>query len=223
MGGPLCLMAGARLCKTRQLKGGKKMKAKETAVVLIEFQNDFCKDGGKLHGGVQGELARQKTIPNAVRLAAEARKKGATVIHSPFVFNEKYFEDHQMQGIVKAVADGDALRGGTWGAEIIDELKPQEGDKVVDGKCTLCGFNNTNLEALLKKGGIKNVVIGGFLTNFCVESTARSAYDKGYRVTIVKDATAANSEEEQNHSEQKIFPLLGQTLTVEQFINQLED
>ena len=41
------------------------MKAKETAVVLIEFQNDFCKEGGKLHGGVQAELSRQNTIPNA--------------------------------------------------------------------------------------------------------------------------------------------------------------
>jgi ureidoacrylate peracid hydrolase len=199
------------------------MKAKETAVVLIEFQNDFCKEGGKLHDGVKGELARQNTIPNAMKLAEEARKKGATVIHSPFVFNEKYFEDHQMQGIVKAVADGDAFREGSWGAEIIDELKPQEGDQVVGGKCTLCGFNKTNLDELLKQGDIKNVVIGGFLTNFCVESTARTAYDRGYGVTIIQDATAANSEEEQNHSEQKIFPLLGQTLSVDQFISQLEE
>ena len=78
------------------------------------------------------------------------------------------------------------------------------------------------MDELLKKGNIKNVVIGGFLTNFCVESTARTAYDRGYGVTIIKDATAATSEEEQNHSEQKIFPLLGQTLSVEQFISQLE-
>ena len=198
------------------------MKANETAVVLIEFQNEFCKEGGILHDGVKGELSRQKTIENAVKLADGARNKGALVIHSPFVFNEKYFEDHQMQGIVKAVADGDAFREGTWGAEIIDELKPQEGDKVVGGKCTLCGFNNTNLDELLKEGNIKNVVIGGFLTNFCVESTARTAYDKGYGVTIMKDATGANSEEEQNHAEEKIFPLLGQTLSVNQFLDQLE-
>ncbi|UCE05136.1 MAG: cysteine hydrolase, partial [bacterium] len=110
-----------------------------------------------------------------------------------------------------------------WGSEIIDELKPQEGDKVVSGKCTLCGFNNTDLENLLKEGNIKNVVIGGFLTNFCVESTARTAYDKGYGVTIMKDATGANSEEEQNHAEAKIFPLLGQTLSVDQFLDQLEE
>ena len=199
------------------------MKANETAVVLIEFQNEFCKEGGILHGGVKGELSRQNTIENAVKLAEGARNKGALVIHSPFVFNEKYFEDHQMQGIVKAVADGDAFREGTWGAEIIDELKPQEGDKVVGGKCTLCGFNNTNLDELLKEGNIKNVVIGGFLTNFCVESTARTAYDKGYGVTIMKDATAAQSEEEQNHAEAKIFPLLGQTLSVDQFLEQLEE
>ena len=199
------------------------MKAKETAVVLIEFQNDFCKEGGKLHDGLKGELARQNTIPNGVKLAEGARKKGAMVIHSPFIFNEKYFEDHQMKGIVKAVADGDAFREGTWGAEIIDELKPKEGDKVVGGKCTLCGFNNTNLENLLKEGNIKNVVIGGFLTNFCVESTARTAYDKGYGVTIMKDATAATSTEEQNHSEEKIFPLIGQTFSVDQFLDQLEE
>jgi nicotinamidase-related amidase len=198
------------------------MKAKETAVILIEFQNDFCKEGGKLHGGVKGELARQETIPNAVKLSEAARKKGALVIHSPFVFNEKYFEDHQMQGIVKAVADSGAFRENTWGAEIIDELKPHEEDKLVGGKCTLCGFNNTNLNELLEEGNIKNVAIAGFLTNFCVESTARTAYDRGYGVTIIKDATAANSEDEQHHSEEKIFPLLGQTLTVDQFISQLE-
>jgi nicotinamidase-related amidase len=61
-----------------------------------------------------------------------------------------------------------------------------------------------------------------FFTNFCVKSTSRIAYDRGYGVTVIKDATAANSEEEQNHSEQKIFPLLGQTLSVDQFISQLE-
>ena len=106
-----------------------------------------------------------------------------------------------MEGIVKAVADGDAFREGTWGAEIIDEMKPKEGDKLVDGKSTLCGFNNTNLEKILKETNIKNVVIGGFLTNFCVESTARTAYDKGYGVTVIKDATAANSSDEQNYVE----------------------
>ncbi len=198
------------------------MKAKETAVILIEFQNEFCKEGGILHDGVKDEISRQGTITNAVKLAEGAREKGAMVIHTPFVFNEKYFKDHEMIGIVKAVADGNAFREGTWGVEIIDELKPKEGDQIVTGKCTLCGFNNTDLEKIVKEANIKNVVIGGFLTNFCVESTSRTAYDKGYSVTVIKDATAANSSEEQNYVEEKILPLLGQTLSVDQFLDQLE-
>ena len=67
-----------------------------------------------------------------------------------------------MQGIVKAVADGGALCENTWGAEILDELKPQEGDKVVGDKCKLSGFNKTNLGELLEKGHVRNVVIAGF-------------------------------------------------------------
>ena len=69
---------------------------------------------------------------------------------------------------------------------------------------------------------IKHRDITWFLTNFCVESTARTAYDRGYAVTVVKDATAANSAEDQNYTEEKIFPLLGQTLTVGQFLSQLQ-
>jgi nicotinamidase-related amidase len=127
-----------------------------------------------------------------------------------------------MTGIVKAVADAEAFRTDTWGAEIIDELKPAESDKVVGGKCTLCGFNNTDLSQILKDAGVKNVVTAGFLTNFCVESTSRTAYDMGYAVTIIKDATAANSPEEQKYAEEKIFPAIGQVMTAEEFLNQLD-
>lgn len=197
------------------------MKAKETAVILIEFQNEFCKEGGKLYDGVKGEIQRLGTLSNAVKLAEGARKKGAWVIYAPFIFNPKYCDENQMKGIVKAVADANAFREGTWGATIIDELKPKPGDKVVSGKCTLCGFNKTNLEELLKAAKIKNVAVAGFLTNFCVESTARTAYDKGYGVTVIKDATASNSPEDQKYTEEKIFPLLGQVLTVDQFLSQL--
>jgi ureidoacrylate peracid hydrolase len=73
------------------------MKAKETAVVLIEFQNDFCTEGGKLHGGVQAEISRQHTILNAMKLAEEARKKGAQIIHSPFVCNGQVKSDTQFR------------------------------------------------------------------------------------------------------------------------------
>lgn len=198
------------------------MKAQETALVMIEFQNEFCKEGGKLNPGVSEEIKRQGTIDNALKLASGAREKGVLVIHAPFIFNPSYYDEHQMVGIVKAVADADAFRANTWGAEIIDELKPTDSDKIVGGKCTLCGFNNTDLGEILKNSGVKHVVTSGFLTNFCVESTSRTAYDKGYSVTIIKDATAATSSEEQQHAEEKIFPAIGQVMSTDEFLAQLD-
>jgi nicotinamidase-related amidase len=69
---------------------------------------------------------------------------------------------------------------------------------------------------------VYSFLISYFLQS-CVESTSRTAYDKGFGVTVITDATAANSQEEQNHSKQKIFALLGRTLSVDQFISQLEE
>jgi nicotinamidase-related amidase len=53
------------------------------------------------------------------------------------------------------------------------------------------------LDFLLRQNGIRNVVLGGFLTNCCVESTMRSAYELGYRVYTVQDCVAATSMEAQ--------------------------
>jgi len=72
-------------------------------------------------------------------------------------------------------------------------MKPQEGDLIVKGKTGLCGFKSTNLDFLLRQNGIKNVVLGGFLSNCCVESTMRQAYENGYKVYTLKDCVAATS------------------------------
>ena len=68
---------------------------------------------------------------------------------------------------------------------------------VVNGKRGLDGFPGTDLEEKLKANGIETVVICGFLTNCCVESTMRTAYEKGFNVITLTDVCAATSEEGQ--------------------------
>ena len=68
----------------------------------------------------------------------------------------------------------------------------------------------------------KNVVTAGFLSNVCVEATSRSAYDRGYRVCVAKDATAASSEENQQYVEREIYPILGEAKTCAEIVNELE-
>lgn len=72
-------------------------------------------------------------------------------------------------------------------------MRPQPGDKIVKGKSGLCAFESTNLQFLLGQAGAKNVILGGFLTNCCVESTMRAAYERGYRVYTLQDCAAATS------------------------------
>jgi ureidoacrylate peracid hydrolase len=70
-------------------------------------------------------------------------------------------------------------------------MTPSPEDIIVKGKSGLCGFYSTNLDFLLRQRNIKNVVIGGLLTNCCVESTMRTAYEAGYQVYTLTDCTAA--------------------------------
>ena len=61
-------------------------------------------------------------------------------------------------------------------------------------------------------------MIAGLLTNFCVESTARDAYDLGYRVRVVADASAAFDQAQHEHALEAIFPMLGGTVTTAEFV-----
>ena len=102
---------------------------------------------------------------------------------------------------------------GTPGPEIIDELTPQQGDIVIEGKKTLDAFHSTALDYLLRANQIEYVTFTGFHTNWCVESSARSAYDKGYRVTVLADCTATDTEREQSYAEEIIFPKIGRVMS----------
>ena len=196
---------------------------KSTAVVLIEFQNDFTSDGGALHGAVQGVMDSTHMMENTKKLVDEAHAAGATVIHAPISFAEGYNEitDHPY-GILAGVVDNKAFVKGTWGAEIVDDLTPGPDDIVIEGKRGLDTFASTNLDFILRSKGIKRVALGGFLTNCCVESTMRSAYEKGFDVVTLTDCVAATSEEEHQNAIKYDYPMFSRPMTSEEFTGTLK-
>ncbi len=200
------------------------MKSSETAIIFIEFQNDFCKEGGALYEGVKDQINEQNTVHNAHDCINKARGKCLTLI-VPILFEQDY-SDAGCEGLLGPIHSNvmktKAFRKNTWGGEIIDELKPTEQDIVVEGKRTLDAFQSSNLDFLLRVNCIKNVAFCGFLTNVCVEGSARSAYDKGYKVFLLKDCCAALSGEEQKYVEEKFFPYMGEVLTHDEFLERLE-
>jgi ureidoacrylate peracid hydrolase len=198
------------------------MDPRKTALVLIEFQNDFTTPGGTLHDAVRPVMERTNMLQNTVETVARARALGAKIVFVPISFAEGYGELRpEPYGILKGVVDSGSFKKGQWGAEIVDVLTPQCGDLIVEGKRGLCGFESTNLEFILRSQGITDVALGGFLTNCCVESTMRVAYEKGYNVVTLTDCTAALSQEEQEHACTKNFPMFSRPLTHTQWLDEL--
>jgi nicotinamidase-related amidase len=107
---------------------------------------------------------------------------------------------------------------GTPCPEIIEPLKPKAGDILVRGKLTLDAFHSTALNYLLRANEIEYVAFTGFHTNWCVESSARSAYDLGYRVIVINDCTATDTDREQLYAEEVIFPRIGTVMSSKEFL-----
>jgi nicotinamidase-related amidase len=198
------------------------MDPKQTALVLIEYQHDFTSEGGALHGAVKGVMESSNMLANTSETIAAARAVGVLIVHAPITFAPGYPElSPQAYGILKGARDAGAFQKGSWGAEIVADVAPQADDIVVEGKRGLDAFATTNLDFILRMRGIANVALGGFLTNCCVESTMRTAYELGYNVVTLTDCTAATSEEEQQAATTKDYPMFSHPMTHHDFLAQL--
>jgi ureidoacrylate peracid hydrolase len=199
------------------------MDPKTTALVLIEYQNDFTSPGGTLHEAVKPVMESTNMLANTKEAAASVRAAGGTVVHAPITFVEGYGEiSPEPYGILKGVVDSKSFIKGTWGAEIVDDLAPQPSDIVIEGKRGLDAFASTNLDFILRSRGITTIALGGFLTNCCVESTMRTAYEKGYNVITLKDCTATVSAEEQQAAIDKNYPMFSRPMDHGEFLAQLK-
>lgn len=193
-----------------------------TAVVLIEYQNDFTTEGGVLHEAVAEVMDKTSMLANTREVVDAARSVGAAVMHTPIAFAEGYAEiTRHPYGILKGVVDGNAFVKGSWGAAIVDDLAPADGDIVIEGKRGLDAFASTNLDFILRSKGITTIALGGFLTNCCVESTMRSAYENGYQVITLSDCVAATSVEEHDNALKYDYPMFSRPMTAGEFVREL--
>lgn len=195
---------------------------KNTGVLFIEFQNEFTSDGGILHDAVDPCMKHTNMLSNAVQLLTDCRQKGIKVFHAPILFSADYRElSTTSYGILNNVKNGGAFQRSTWGGQIIDLMAPTENEIVVAGKTGLCSFASTNLDFLLRQNDIQNLAICGFLTNCCVESSMRTAYEKGYKVFTLTDCCAATSIDEHEAAIKYTFPMFSKPCQAKEFLSQL--
>jgi len=197
-----------------EAKGGTDIVASKTALVCIEYQNEFTTEGGKLYGGVKDVMASTGMLAKTAALAEAVRAAGGKVFHVPIMFKADGTDNpNKNLGILAGCYKDSLFTENTWNSEICKEMAPKEGDVVVTGKKGLDAFPNTSLEPELKAAGIETVALCGFLTNCCVESTMRTACEKGYNVVTVTDCCATLSEEGQKGATEGTFGMFSTPMT----------
>ena len=124
-------------------------------------------------------------------------------------------------GILAGCAADKLFTAGEWGAEFHASMAPAAGDLVVEGKKGLDAFPGTNLEQLLVENKIESVALSGFLTNCCVESSMRTAYEKGFNTITLTDLCATTSPEGQTGATEGTFGMFSAPMTGEEFLGKL--
>jgi ureidoacrylate peracid hydrolase len=173
----------------------------KTAVIIVDMQNTFVRRGGIFDLAGFDISATEKIIRPCQEIAKTARKKGIKVIYTQMGYSPDLSDAggqdsplwHKSRGFT-LVQKRPELKDklyiyGTWGADIIDELKPQPGDVIVR-KQKHDGFIGTNLDIVLKTYAVRYLVFIGTATNICVESTLRHAFALGYFPILVSDAVS---------------------------------
>jgi len=151
------------------------------ALLIVDMLRDFVEKGAVLE-----VPSARKIIPRIKKRVEEAREKGIPVIYICDAHRE---DDREFDIWPKHAVLG------TKGSEIVEELKPQEGDFIVR-KRRYSGFLGTDLELLLRELGIERLSIAGILTNVCVFFTAAEAAMRDYEVVVYADSVSALSEDD---------------------------
>lgn len=174
------------------------------AVLVIDMINDYLSPLGKLYCP-SGHLI----IPAVKTIIEQAHLSGWPVIYINTAIKEPTSPLACKWGL-------HALKG-SWGAEVIPELRPGQNDLVVE-KENYDGFFGTDLEKILKELGVDTVVAVGIHTHVCVLLTALGAFYRGYKVIALEEGMTTDKPD--NHISRLPFfnSHIGQLMTLEEFL-----
>src|SRR5437762_8585948 len=172
-----------------------------SAVIVVDMENDFAAKGGMFDRAGVDVSGAQKAIGPTAKVLAAARQAGLKIVYLKMGYRPDLSDlgatdsvnrsRHLKFGVGQKIQTPDGreswlLIRDTWDTDIVPELKPQASDIVIY-KTRFSGFYQTDLDATLKKFGIKYLIVTGVTTSICVESTVRDAMFRDYLCVLLKD------------------------------------
>lgn len=189
-----------------------------SALLVIDMQNGFLDGKGSMATIGLDYRELLPAIAGTQTLVTAAHTAGIPVIYTRYVYMSDYSDGGLLPNeLVPAMREVNALTNGTWDAEIVPQLEPHEGDIIID-KSRPSSFYGTKLEPVLTSLGVRNLVMAGVTTNICVETTARDAGQRDYRVHVVSDATAEFEKARHDHALNTIAFTFGWVNTVDEVL-----
>ena len=204
---------------------------KRLVLIIIDMQNAFVSKGGMfdLWGyDISNGLRIVEPIKKIVAVARERKVKVIYVAHrlSPDLRDINPSSPFYHKNILVSYREQPEIRDkliirGTWGAEFVKELRPQEDDIVVE-KQRYSAFVGTNLDMILNTYDTKYIAFTGVATNICVESSLRDSSHLEYFPILISDAAASVSEPVQVMSINNVKECFGWVTTTDDFIKALK-
>jgi nicotinamidase-related amidase len=179
------------------------------AFLAMDFQHDIL--------AVTPQYREKHLLETVTRVLDAARHTSATIVYITVAFRDDYADAPAHSPLFQAEKARGVMKVGSPGAAICEELTPQTGDLVIN-KHGVDPFNSTHLANVLRARDVETLVLMGVWTNYVVEATARTGADSGYRIIVVTDGCASDTEDHHQFFITQILPMLGTAATASDVI-----
>lgn len=190
-----------------------------TALLLIEFQQEWLSERGKLHHLFADKEQFLSSLANAKQALDATRTTPVSIIHSGLKFSTDYKELGLAQyGLRAAIASHQTFLADSVASEFAPDFKPLDSEFVVTGRVGSSAFAGSNLDIYLRNNHIHTLYLMGYALHVCVESTLRAAHDLGYEVILLEDACAAFTRAQKNYVLNEIVHHFGSSIKTHEYL-----
>ena len=194
------------------------------AMLVVELQNDLCApslvDQPGLSGALARAVARRGVLATLAPVLDACRASDVPVLYAT---KERHpgIPQPSFPPIYGAAGAKPKLVHGTWGAQVVDEVKPADGDVMLPRYTSLDPSHGSELWAVLERLGARTLIVAGISTTIAVEGTVRAAANRGLRVIVLEDCCASVPEEWHRFSADNVLPLLAEVVPAAWLLKEL--